>query len=209
MLGQLLVAIGASGDVHAIDIVDLRQQRVRVGSCQMLGQLLVAIGACGDVHPIDIGDLRQERVRVGSCQVLGQLLVAIGATRDVHPIDIVDLRQERVRVSGGQVLGQLRIAVGAHGNVLVIDILARGQDDGRIDFQLDGGRAGDDQHDAHHLRAPAALGHQGLVAGRAVGDGAQVARLVEDADLAYPPAAHVLGQDLLDDDLAGIGRVDC
>ncbi|OEZ88793.1 hypothetical protein JAB8_29930 [Janthinobacterium sp. HH106] len=91
---------------------------------------------------------------------------------------------------------------------LVVGILARGQHDGRINFQLDGGGAGDDQHHAHHLRAPAALDHQGLVAGRAVGHGAQVAGLVVDADFAQPPAAHVFGQDLLDDDLAGVGRVD-
>ncbi|MNQ06187.1 hypothetical protein D3C85_189360 [compost metagenome] len=90
----------------------------------------------------------------------------------------------------------------------VVGILARGQHHGRINFQLDCGRAGDDQHHAYHLRAAAAFDHQGLVAGWAVGYGAQVARLVVDADFAQPPAAHVLGQDLLDDDLAGVGRVD-
>ncbi|OEZ81670.1 hypothetical protein JAB8_49120 [Janthinobacterium sp. HH106] len=67
---------------------------------------------------------------------------------------------------------------------LVVGILAGGQHHGRINFQLDSGRAGDDQHHAHHLRAAAAFDHQGLVAGRAVGNRTQVARLVVDADFA-------------------------
>ena len=208
MLGQLLVAVGACAGVLLIDVGDLGQERVRIDSSLMLGQLLVAIGARAGVLLIDIGDLGQQRVRIKSRLMPGQLLIAIAARAGVLLIDIGNLGQERVRIGGGQVLGQLRIAVGADNDVLVIDILARGQNDGRVDFQLDGGRAGDDQHDAHDLRAAAALGHQWLVAGRAVGHRAQVAGLVEDTDFTYPPAAHVLGQDLLDDDLAGVGRVD-